>query len=83
MVSLRQHLAQKLKPVFTMLNKIEGVSESDALLKQGGEVKAKGQPKKTEKPKKITSDPTGENKQKTKSNPKDQKDNEAFVSRGK
>lgn len=34
-VSVRQHLTKKLKPVFIMLKRIEGVSESDALLKQG------------------------------------------------
>ena len=33
MISVRQHLADKLKPVFSMLNYIEGVSESRSLLK--------------------------------------------------
>lgn len=35
-VSVRQHLADKLKLFFAMLNIIEGVSEHDALPKQGG-----------------------------------------------
>ncbi|CAI9270582.1 unnamed protein product [Lactuca saligna] len=34
-VSVRQHLADKLKPIFYMLNRLEGVLESDSLLKQG------------------------------------------------
>ncbi|CAI9281048.1 unnamed protein product [Lactuca saligna] len=34
-VSVRQHLTDKLKPVFSMLNHIEGVSESSSLPKQG------------------------------------------------
>ncbi|CAI9301617.1 unnamed protein product [Lactuca saligna] len=38
-VTFRQHLAEKLKPMFSMLNHLEGVSESGSLLKQGGEVK--------------------------------------------
>lgn len=32
-VSIRQHLSEKLTPEFGMLNRIEGVSEGDALLK--------------------------------------------------
>ena len=34
-MSVRQHLYENLKPDFTMLNRIEGVSEDDALPKQG------------------------------------------------
>ena len=34
-VSVCQHLADKLKPVFSMLNRIKGVSKSGSLPKQG------------------------------------------------
>ncbi|CAI9290477.1 unnamed protein product [Lactuca saligna] len=36
-VSVCQHLCEKLKPVFAMLNQTEAVSGSDALLKLGGD----------------------------------------------
>lgn len=38
-VVVRQHLADKLKPIFAMLNRIEGVSECDVLPKQGEIIK--------------------------------------------
>ncbi|CAI9281062.1 unnamed protein product [Lactuca saligna] len=68
-VSVRQHRADKLKLVFSMLNRIEGVLESDSLLKQGGEVK------------KPADDGSGEHEQKP--NPNDLKGNEASVLKGK
>lgn len=61
-VSVRQHLADKLKPLFSMLNKIEGVSKSDALLKQGGELEYK-------KPKQKPFKPIDEVEQKPKPKP--------------
>ena len=36
-VLVRKHLSKKLKRIFAMLNQIEGVSDSDALLKQQGD----------------------------------------------
>ncbi|CAI9272811.1 unnamed protein product [Lactuca saligna] len=74
-VSVRQYLADKIKPVFSMLNKIEGVSDRDDLPKQGRDNK--------DQTKKMTSEPIGENEQKPNSNPKDQKDNKASGSKGK
>lgn len=78
-VSVRRHLANKLKPVFSMLNMIAGVSEHDALPKLGGD---------KETVTKNIGEPTDENEQKPKqqtlkSNPNDQKDNEAYGSKGK
>lgn len=77
-VLVRQHFTDKYKPIFSMLNKISGVSESDDLPKKGGEIKDK-------QPKQKTSEQTGENERKSKpnSNTKDQKDNEASESKGK
>lgn len=39
-ISVCQHLSEKLQPVFSMLTRLEGVSESDALPKQEGGKKA-------------------------------------------
>lgn len=36
-ISVRQQLSEKLMPVFTLLNRLEGVSGSSSLLKQGGD----------------------------------------------
>lgn len=36
-LTMKKHLADKLRPAFAMLNRLEGVSESTALSKQGGE----------------------------------------------
>ncbi|CAI9296681.1 unnamed protein product [Lactuca saligna] len=71
-VSVPQHLAKKLKPIFSILNHIEGVLESDARPKQGGK------PKKTssEEPKKTVGD-SDENEIKPHLKAKGQKGNEA------
>ncbi|CAI9285174.1 unnamed protein product [Lactuca saligna] len=39
-VSVRKHLVEKLKPIFSMLNCMVGVSESDALQKQGEKLRS-------------------------------------------
>lgn len=49
-VSVRQHLAYKIKPVFSIMNIFEGVLERDVILKQGGDDK--------EQPKQNTGEPT-------------------------
>lgn len=67
-VSIHQHLADKLKPVFSILNRIKGVSESGSLPKQGGDVNK-------------LADGSGEHEQKPKSN--DPNGNEASGSKGK
>lgn len=40
MITVRKHLAEKLRHVFMMLNRIEGVLEFDTLPKQGGHCEA-------------------------------------------
>ncbi|XP_023763644.1 uncharacterized protein LOC111912141 [Lactuca sativa] len=66
MFPVGQHLVEKLKPVFSMLNRIEGVLESDALLKQRGKAKKPS----NEEPK-NTVDDSGEFKHKTQPKTKD------------
>ena len=34
-ITIKRHLSEKIRPVFTMLNRVEGVSESSLILKQG------------------------------------------------
>ncbi|CAI9290382.1 unnamed protein product [Lactuca saligna] len=36
-ITMKKHLAEKPRPVFAMLKRIEGVSESSSLPKQGGD----------------------------------------------
>ena len=36
-ITVKKHLAEKRRPLFAMLKRIEGVSDSRSLLKQGGE----------------------------------------------
>lgn len=64
-ITVKKHLAENLSPVFTMLNKFEGVSESSSILKLGGD---NFKPSKKEDPK-PTVNPTI--KPKTKNEPKD------------
>ncbi|CAI9263191.1 unnamed protein product [Lactuca saligna] len=61
-ITVKKHLAEKLRPVFAMLNRLEGISRSSSLLKQGGETMKKSKkeiPKPIEKP---TTKPKSENK---------------------
>ncbi|CAI9291295.1 unnamed protein product [Lactuca saligna] len=67
-VSVRKHLAKKLKLVFLMLNCLEGVLESESLLKQGGEVK------------RTTT--SGSNKHETTNSPPKSKDSNVNVASG-
>ncbi|CAI9281524.1 unnamed protein product [Lactuca saligna] len=77
-VSVQQHLVEKLKPVYSMLNCIDGVSESDALPKQGVE------PTKTSvKEHKNTSCDPGNHEKKPQPKSKDPNGNEASGSKGK
>lgn len=62
MVSVCQHLSEKLKPMFAMLNQLQGVLESSGIPKQGGEaVKEEEQPKPHDK---KPTDPQHEDKKK-------------------
>ncbi|CAI9278050.1 unnamed protein product [Lactuca saligna] len=69
-ISVRQHLSDKLQPVFSMLNEIECVSGSGALTKQGGKGKGETQAKQT----------AGEQEQEQKPKANDQNGNEASAS---
>ncbi|CAH1451764.1 unnamed protein product [Lactuca virosa] len=77
-VSVRQHLADKLKPVFSLMNHIKGVSESGSLPKQGGEAKKPS----TEELNKLAAN-SGEYEHKTQLKSQDPKGNEASGSKGK
>lgn len=69
-ISVRQHLSNKLKPIFALLNQLQGVLGSDTILKQRGE-EGKDQEKSKPQVKKLT-DEQHEEKPKI-----DQKVNEA------
>ncbi|CAI9271214.1 unnamed protein product [Lactuca saligna] len=72
-ISIRQYLPEKLKPIFSMLDSIEGVLES-SIPKQGGEpVKTSGAGKPTE----------GEDDHEQKAKSKDPKGNVSSGSKGK
>ncbi|CAI9276735.1 unnamed protein product [Lactuca saligna] len=73
-----KHLADKLRPMFAMLNRLEGVLASSTLPKQGGETN-KLSTKETAKP---VGSIEGSDAQKAKSN-FEPKDNIALVSKGK
>nr|KAJ0190125.1 hypothetical protein LSAT_V11C800390930 [Lactuca sativa] len=50
-ISIRRHLAEKLRTALDILSRIEGVSETAVLPKQGGEKKSQeGKPEKTQPP---------------------------------
>ncbi|CAI9282841.1 unnamed protein product [Lactuca saligna] len=73
-ITVKKHLSEKLSPMFTMLNRLEGVLESISILKEGGEnlkQYKKGNPNGTDKP---TIKPKKEN---------EPKDNVASDSKGK
>ncbi|CAI9294203.1 unnamed protein product [Lactuca saligna] len=80
-VSVRQHLAKKLQPIFAILNQLQGVLDSIHVPKQGGEVvkeKEKPKPQRLKPQIKKPTEEQHENKQK-----KDFKVNEASRSKGK
>ena len=72
-IIVMKHLPEKLRPVFAMLNKIKGISESDTLSKQGGD-NVKQSKKETSKSTDTTIKPKSEVKPKV---------NVASSSRGK
>ncbi|CAI9280164.1 unnamed protein product [Lactuca saligna] len=59
-ITVKKHLAEKLRPVFAMLNRIEGILKSDTLLKQGRDT-VKQSTKETTKPTDTTVKPKLEN----------------------
>ncbi|CAI9273297.1 unnamed protein product [Lactuca saligna] len=75
MITVRKHLVDKLRHVFAMLNRLEGVSEPDTLLKQGED---------TEKPStKEHQKPAGTSGEAEKAKGSDPKVNVASGSKGK